>query len=108
MGPLKFTPLLKRIRWGGRRLGEMLGKSIGPESDYAESWEICDHGDDQSVVASGEFAGWTLERLVRERPKDLLGRHAGEAQFPLLVKFLDACDRLSVQVHPDDKRAELH
>ena len=111
MGPLKFLPLLKRIRWGGRRLGEVLGKSIGMQSDYAESWEICDHGADQSLVASGEFAGWTLQKLVQECSVELLGRHAdelyrGARQFPLLIKFLDAHDRLSVQVHPNDEQAD--
>jgi mannose-6-phosphate isomerase len=109
MGPLKFLPLLKRIRWGGRRLGEVLGKPIGIEADYAESWEIADHGADQSLVAAGassaEFAGWSLHDLVRNRATELLGRHAGESQFPLLIKFLDAHDRLSVQVHPNDEQA---
>lgn len=105
MEPLRFTPILKRLRWGGRRLGSVLRKSIGVETDYAESWEVADHGADQSVVASGPEAGWTLGRLVRERGADLLGRHAGIEQFPLLLKFLDASDRLSVQVHPDDERA---
>lgn len=105
MGPLKFIPLLKRIRWGGRRLGDVLGKNIGAEADYAESWEICDHGGDQSLVAAGEFAGWSLRRLVEERTAELLGLHRGQSQFPLLIKFLDAHDRLSVQVHPDDELA---
>jgi mannose-6-phosphate isomerase len=103
--PLKFTPILKRIRWGGRRLGELLGKSIQHESDYAESWEVCDHGADQSLVAAGDFHGWPLRQLVRERAPQLLGRHAGIPQFPLLIKFLDAHDRLSLQVHPDDAKA---
>lgn len=107
MDPLVFEPLLKRIRWGGRRLGDVLGKPIDDADDYAESWEIADHGDDQSIVARGEFAGWTLSRLVRERGDELLGRHARvvREQFPLLVKFLDANDRLSVQVHPNDEQA---
>lgn len=109
MGPLKFIPLLKRIRWGGRRLGDVLGKPIGSESDYAESWEVCDHGAEQSLVAggesSGDFFGWSLARLVCERATELLGRHAGESQFPLLIKFLDAHDRLSLQVHPVDEQA---
>jgi mannose-6-phosphate isomerase len=109
MQPLEFQPLLKRARWGGRRLGSVLAKSIGPETDYAESWEIADHGSDQTVVARGEFAGWTLSRLVAERNSELFGRHAGLRQFPLLIKFLDAYDRLSVQVHPDDRLAkQLH
>lgn len=105
MRPLRFSPILKHIRWGGTRLGTQLGKSIGNARDCAESWELCDHGNDQSVVISGEFQGWTLSRLIREHGHDVLGRHAGVAQFPLLIKFLDACDRLSLQVHPTDELA---
>jgi mannose-6-phosphate isomerase len=108
VGPLKFRPILKRTVWGGRRLGELLGKPIGPESDYGESWEICDRGPDQSVVMEGPWRDWNLQRLVQERAHDLLGRHAGIPQFPLLIKFLDARDRLSVQVHPDDARASRY
>ena len=103
--PLQFTPLLKRIRWGGRRLGTRLGKPLGPESDYAESWELVDHGADQSRVCSGPWAGRTLNELVREEGTPLLGAQARLEQFPLLVKFLDANDRLSVQVHPNDQQA---
>jgi mannose-6-phosphate isomerase len=103
--PLKFIPILKRIRWGGRRLGELLGKSIGEAADYAESWEVCDHGTDQGLVAGGQYRDWPLRRLLRERAVELLGRHAGLPQFPLLIKFLDAHDRLSVQVHPNDEQA---
>jgi mannose-6-phosphate isomerase len=102
---LIFEPILKRIRWGGRRLGTVLGKPLGPENDYAESWELADYGDDQSVVAEGPFCGWTLSRLVAEEGPALLGRDRGLSQFPLLVKFIDAMDRLSVQVHPDDEAA---
>ncbi|MEX2286563.1 MAG: type I phosphomannose isomerase catalytic subunit [Planctomycetaceae bacterium] len=106
MQRLQFHPLLKRIRWGGTRLGSVLGKPVGPESDYAESWEIVDHGDDQSIVAAGEYLGWTLARLVAERGRELFGSHRSDKQFPLLVKFLDAADRLSVQVHPNDEQAQ--
>lgn len=106
--PLRFEPLLKRIRWGGRRLGTVLGKRLGPESDYAESWEICDHGADQSIVANGPLQGWTLQRVVQERGRELLGSQAGWKQFPLLIKYLDANDRLSVQVHPDDALAKQY
>jgi mannose-6-phosphate isomerase len=105
LGPLKFMPLLKRIRWGGRRLGSILNKAIGPYSDYAESWEICDHGADQSVVESGPWRGRNLHELVGGHAGELLGRHCGLSQFPLLLKFLDAHDRLSVQVHPNDEQA---
>lgn len=103
--PLLFDPILKRIRWGGRRLGTILGKPIGDAADYAESWELVDHGPDQSVVSRGALGGSTLRRLVAEHNAALFGCHAGLRQFPLLVKFLDASDRLSVQVHPDDRRA---
>jgi mannose-6-phosphate isomerase len=108
MDPLRFNPLLKRLRWGGRRLGTVLGKPIGAGHDYAESWELCDHGADQSVVADGPLVGWSLGRLVQERGAELLGRHAGIRQFPLLFKYLDASDRLSVQVHPNDEQARAH
>ena len=103
--PLRFHPILRRYLWGGRRLGTELGKPIGGGDDYAESWEVCDRGGDQSVVASGHLAGTTLGELVKTRGAELLGRHAGQPRFPLLFKFLDAQKTLSVQVHPDDARA---
>lgn len=104
--PLRFTPLFKRYLWGGRRLQTVLGKPIGEESDYAESWEIVDHGSDQSVVAAGPLAGKTLGELVRSRSQELLGRHARLPRFPLLFKFLDCNQALSVQVHPNDEQAQ--
>jgi len=102
--PLTFHPLLKRYIWGGRRLGSHLGKPIGQE-DCAESWEIADHGEDQSVVAAGPLAGTTLHELVETAGEPLLGRHLSGERFPLLLKFLDASKTLSVQVHPDDEQA---
>ena len=105
MQPLRFHPILKRARWGGRRLGDQLGKPLGPYDDYAESWEIADRPHDQSVVMHGPLEGRTLSELVRDHRRKLLGAHDGYAWFPLLVKFLDARDRLSVQVHPDDAGA---
>ncbi|MHC4879483.1 MAG: type I phosphomannose isomerase catalytic subunit [Planctomycetota bacterium] len=109
MTPLSFQPLLKRIRWGGTRLGAILDKPVGVEADYAESWELSDYGNDQSVVADGEWQGLTLNDLIRDHNHELFGRHAGFHQFPLLLKFLDCSDILSVQVHPDDSQAkQLH
>ena len=106
LGPLRFQPILKRLIWGGRRLGTTLGKGIGPESDYAESWEIADHGHDVSRVASGPWMGRDLRELLRLGRRDLLGEAVGDRDhFPLLVKFLDARQTLSVQVHPDDDLA---
>ncbi|MCH5377608.1 MAG: class I mannose-6-phosphate isomerase [Planctomycetes bacterium] len=104
LGPWELKPILKRIRWGGTRLGTVLNKPIGEWTDVAESWEIVDHGDDQSVVTSGPHAGMTLRELVAESPNELFGT-AGISQFPLLIKFLDATDRLSLQVHPNDEQA---
>lgn len=103
--PLCFRPLVKRALWGGRRLGDVLGKPIGPETDYAESWEVVDHGADQSVVAAGPLAGRTLAKLLAANGPELLGRHHPQSRFPLLFKFLDCRDKLSVQVHPNDAQA---
>jgi mannose-6-phosphate isomerase len=105
MQPLEFHPILKQIRWGGRRLGTLLGKPIGNADDYAESWEIVDHGDDQSIVTTGSFEDWPLKKIVAQHSRELFGKHAGLSQFPLLVKFLDATDLLSLQVHPNDLQA---
>lgn len=103
--PLRFEPILRRYIWGGRRLGDELGKPIGAGNDYAESWEIVDHGDDQSVVAAGPLSGATLGQLVRDHGRELFGRHNPLRRFPLLLKLLDANRKLSVQVHPNDRQA---
>ena len=103
--PLHFEPILRRLIWGGRRLGTILHKNIGPESDYAESWELSDYHDQVSVVRDGPLARMTLRELVRDRSEEVFGA-AGDVleQFPLLVKFIDANQSLSVQVHPDDEK----
>ena len=105
--PLRFEPLFKRHLWGGRRLATELNKSIGGGDDYAESWEIVDHGADQSVVSAGPLAGTTLAQLVADQGKPLLGVDSSQTGFPLLWKFLDAHRVLSVQVHPNDAQAAL-
>ena len=103
--PLKFRPVFKRYLWGGRRLGTVLGKPIGEGNDYAESWEIADHEQGESVVANGPLEGTTLRELVLKRGADLFGKHAPQPRFPLIFKYLDANQNLSVQVHPDDAAA---
>ena len=103
--PLRFEPILKRLVWGGRKLATVLGKAIGEGSEYAESWEISDHRADVSRVAEGPLAGSTLRELIVEHGERLFGPSVGAlGQFPLLVKFIDARQDLSVQVHPDDER----
>ena len=96
--------------WGGRRLGEALGKPLPTAEAYGESWEISDHPSHHSTAVEGPAAGHTLRDLMRQEAKSLLGdapasrgREPPEAIFPWLVKFLDAWDWLSVQVHPDDE-----
>ncbi|HJT34255.1 MAG TPA: type I phosphomannose isomerase catalytic subunit [Pirellulales bacterium] len=103
--PLRFRPILRRYLWGGRRLGTHLGKPLAEGDDFAESWEVCDRGDDQSLVHAGSLAGTSLAELLATRGEEILGRHAPQPRFPLLFKFLDAQKTLSVQVHPDDARA---
>ncbi len=108
MEPLLFEPLIKQIRWGGRKLGDVLRKPIGPATDYAESWEITDQPSGQSVVAAGEYAQATLAELLENFSQELLGRHQTMQQFPLLIKYLDANDWLSLQVHPNDEQAKQY
>lgn len=111
--PLRFQPLFRRYIWGGHRLRSVLKKEIG-DQPAAESWEIVDHGEDQSVVRFGPLAGKLLGELIRDHGSSLLGvKVAGDVaskrlpaylqnRFPLLLKFLDANRHLSIQVHPDD------
>lgn len=108
MEPLLFEPLIKQIRWGGRKLGDVLQKSIGSATDYAESWEITDQPSGQSVVAAGPNRGATLSDLLQQFPEQLMGRHQTMQQFPLLIKYLDANDWLSLQVHPNDQQAKQY
>jgi len=107
--PFKFNPVYKDYIWGGRGL-EKLGKKL-PDGIVAESWEISCHPDGVSSVANGELAGVPLDDLVKEYGRDLIGTALPEKdlkKFPLLVKLIDANDRLSVQVHPDDAYAGIH
>ncbi|TWT99677.1 putative mannose-6-phosphate isomerase GmuF [Botrimarina colliarenosi] len=103
--PLQLRPILQEYLWGGRLLGELLGKPIGDGPTYAESWEVVDHPDGQSVVENGPLAGRTLGDLAKEFPEDLYGDRPAPPRFPLLFKYLDAQKTLSVQVHPNDEQA---
>lgn len=105
--PLIFEPIFKPRVWGGTRLRELLGKNFPGDGPVGESWEVADLEEDQSVVSRGPAKGRTLGELVRTWKDDLTGR-AGlfEGRFPLLIKFLDARERLSVQVHPDEAAAK--
>jgi mannose-6-phosphate isomerase len=101
--PLRFRPYLRPMVWGGRRLSEALRKPLPTDEKYGESWEISDHASHHSVVSEGPFAGETLATLMQRRRAELLGAAAEQyTTFPWLVKYLDAWDWLSVQVHPDE------
>ena len=102
--PLIFKPLYRQYLWGGRRFQSLLGRELEQPGPYAESWEIVDHGSDQSIVRYGPLAGKSLGELMREDPQGLAGIST-PSTFPLLFKFLDAHKVLSVQVHPDDEAA---
>ena len=106
--PLKLTAACKDYLWGGTRLKtEYNQHSTSPI--VAESWELSCHPDGPSVIANGEFQGMTLAELLRDQGNGLLGtRCAAFPDFPVLIKLIDAKDRLSVQVHPDNEYARTH
>lgn len=103
--PLRFTPVLRSFVWGGQRLSTLLGKPLPAGGTIAESWEIVDHGDHQSRVIGSPWEGMTLHQLVTRHGESLLGVDFPQKTFPLLFKYLDCRQNLSVQVHPDDQRA---
>jgi len=109
--PLLFTPVFKDYIWGGRKLAE-LGKDLPKKGCIAESWEIAAHKDGMTLVKNGTHAGKTLTDLLAEMGVNLVGSRNRWAlkrnKFPLLVKIIDANQRLSLQVHPNDSYATLN
>jgi mannose-6-phosphate isomerase len=107
--PLKFQPIYKEKLWGGQKIKSMLGKDFGTLPNCGESWELSGVAGDVSVVANGPLAGTDLNKLLADAGEDLMGKRvyaASPTEFPLLIKFLDANDDLSIQVHPNDKQAK--
>ena len=106
--PLQFEPILKERIWGGEKLKTILNKPITSKIT-GESWELSTVEDDISVVANGELKGKSLMELINEMPNEILGTEVYKRfgkQFPLLFKYLDAREDLSIQVHPNDKLAK--
>lgn len=107
--PLKFKTIYKDKIWGGQKIKTYLHKDFGSLPNCGETWEISGVKSDVSVVASGTLEGESLADLLEQYKDELVGKkvydHFGNI-FPLLVKFIDANDDLSVQVHPDDKLAK--
>ena len=99
--PLRFQPIFKERVWGGRDLEELYQKTLPPNVPIGESWEITDRPEGVSVVANGPLNGKDLRWLMEHRTGELLGSVRPQAgRFPLLVKILDAQEKLSLQVHP--------
>jgi mannose-6-phosphate isomerase len=105
MYPLKFEPIYKERIWGGRQFADFFGRDV-PQDMIGESWELADLPEDKSVIVNGELAGFTLNAAVAKYPKEITGDADFEPPFPLLIKFLDAQDDLSIQVHPDPATCE--
>lgn len=106
--PLTFNPILKERIWGGNNLKTLFGKELQSEQT-GESWELSTVEEDISIISNGNYKGKLFTKLVSEFPKEVLGEKVysqfGE-QFPLLFKFLDASEDLSIQVHPNDELAQ--
>jgi len=108
MYPLQFEPILKERIWGGEKLKTILNKPITSKIT-GESWELSTVEGDVSVVSNGELKGKSLMELIDESPNEILGTEVYKRfgkQFPLLFKYLDAREDLSIQVHPNDKLAK--
>jgi mannose-6-phosphate isomerase len=107
--PLKFEPILKDKVWGGNVLSKYYNKKAGNLPNIGESWEISGLQGDLSVVSNGFLAGNTIEELIEVYMGDITGDALYEKfgnEFPLLIKFIEAGEDLSVQVHPGDKMAK--
>ncbi len=111
--PLTFRPIFKEKLWGGQKIHTILGKEFAPLPNCGETWEVSGVMDGPSranisIVANGPLQGQALDDLVKQHKADLVGQHVYDQfgdQFPLLVKFIDAADDLSIQVHPNDELA---
>jgi mannose-6-phosphate isomerase len=101
LSPLRFEPIYEYRLWGGRRLAELLSAPLPGSGPIGEAWVLSDRDDHASRVANGPLRGRTIGQVLEEFPKQVMGELAGRfRRFPLLLKFLDAQEMLSVQVHP--------
>jgi mannose-6-phosphate isomerase len=106
--PLRFEPIFEYRLWGGRRLAGLLDAPLPGDGPVGEAWVLSDREDHPSRVADGPLKGQTIAQLLRQFPQEIMGNLAGRFdRFPLLLKFLDAREMLSVQVHPADSNTDL-
>ena len=102
--PLKFEPIYQYRIWGGRRLENLLSKPLPPKDPVGEAWILSDRDDQASEISDGKLKGKTIKWLMENAPEQLMGKFANKfKRFPLLLKFLDCKQVLSVQVHPSDQ-----
>ena len=103
--PLVFTPIFQERIWGGRKLAQLFGKGLPTGKAIGESWEIVDRPEAQSAVANGPLKGKTVHELWSQYRQDIFGNVPSAPRFPLLIKLLDAREKLSLQVHPPENVA---
>jgi len=103
--PLAFEPILIERMWGGRRLESEFHKRLPPQKRIGESWEIVDRSEAQSIVTNGSLSGMTLHELWTRHRHEIFGNIPDTPRFPLLIKILDAQEKLSLQVHPPENIA---
>jgi len=103
--PLTFEPIFMERVWGGRRLESEFGKKLPSQRPIGESWEIVDRPEAQSIVRNGLLRGKTLHELWTQYRDEIFGEAPDSSRFPLLLKLLDAHDKLSLQVHPPKRLA---
>ena len=111
MEPIKFKPILKQTLWGGGKIVKFKGIDGHDGEQIGESWELSGVPGNESVAANGEYEGRTLTEIVAAEKERLVGtdnyKRFGD-EFPLLIKFIDAKQDLSIQVHPDDEKAQKY
>jgi mannose-6-phosphate isomerase len=105
--PLRLEPIFQYRLWGGRKLEDIVSEKL-PDGPVGEAWILSDRDDFSTKVTNGPFAGKTISELVADFPEEMLGRIAEKStRYPLLLKYLDAREMLSVQVHPADGNKDL-
>lgn len=107
--PLKFSPIFKEKIWGGTKLKTTLGKDFAPLTTCGESWELSGVKGNESIVKKGALSGTNVSKLIELFQEKLVGQHVLNSyghEFPLLIKFLDAKEDLSIQVHPEEHLAQ--
>ena len=106
--PLRFAPIFQYRLWGGRRLENYIAEPLPGTEPIGEAWVLSDRDDFTTVIADGPLQGKSITQLLRERSDQLIGKNVEQfTRFPLLLKFLDASEILSLQVHPSDDHKEL-